>query len=135
MRRRKKSTKRNRKGTAVAELAVCLPAITLLVLGAIECTTMTFLRQSLHITAYEGVRIAIRGGSTATDVEARCNRIIGERSINGAQITITPNAPEAVPRGDEITVAATAPCGLNNVLPLRFFGGNNLTGAATMVKE
>jgi Flp pilus assembly protein TadG len=135
LQKQKPQEKRDRKGTAVAELAVCLPAITLLVLGALECTTMTFVRQSLHITAYEGVRVAIRNDTTTTDVRDRCARILNERSINGAQVVVTPNATESVPRGDNISVAISAPCDSNNALPLKFFSGNTLRGAAIMVKE
>lgn len=133
LRQRKKKV-RTRKGAAVAELAVCLPAIVLLVMGAIECCTMIFLRQSLHVTAYEGIRVAIRKDSDATAVWDRCQRVIAERNINGSQVVITPNDTQFVARGNPISVAVSAPCASNNVLPLQFFGGN-LSATATMIKE
>lgn len=132
--RNRKPKRPTRKGAAVAELAVCLPAIVMLVMGAIECCNMIFLRQSLHVTAYEGIRIAIRDGSDSTAVWDRCQRVIAERDINGSQVVITPSETQLVPRGNQISVAVSAPCASNNVLPLQFFGGN-LSATATMVKE
>ena len=126
--------KRHRKAAAVAELAVCLPAIVLLAMGAIECCTMIFLRQSLHITAYEGVRVAIKDTTDSTQVWDRCQRIIAEREINGSSVLITPAATELVPRGTPISVQVSAPCAANNILPLQFFGGQ-MSATATMIKE
>lgn len=122
-------------GAAVAELAICLPAIVLLVMGAIECCTMIFVKQSLHVTAYEGVRVAIKRDSEDVDVMNRCNRILQERSIVQPQITITPADIQVVPRGAPIEVSVSAPCSDNSPLSLRFFGGSNLVATATMIKE
>lgn len=130
----KKNRTNGRKGAAVAELAVCLPAIVLLVMGALECCTMIFLRQSLHVAAYEGIRVAIKNDTDSTAVVNRAQRILNERSVNGSTITINPNATQSVPRGNQVSVQVSAPCGSNNVLPLQFFGGN-LSATATMMKE
>ena len=129
------SPRQKRKAAAVAELAVCLPAIVLLVLGAIECCTMIFLRQSLHVAAYEGVRVAIQDDTDSTAVWNRCQRIMTEREVNDSQIQITPGQTQFVARGNPISVQVTAPCASNNVLPLQFFGGANMSATATMVKE
>ena len=49
-----------RRGVAAVELAVCLPVIILLVFGAIEASSFIFLKQSLNVAAYEGIRESIR---------------------------------------------------------------------------
>jgi len=126
--------KRIRKGAAVAELAICLPAIVLLVFGAIECTSMIFLRQTLAITAYEGVRIAIKNDTTTADVDTRCNRIFTDRSVAGGTVVTDPAITETAVRGTPVTVTITAPCDANSILPLQFFGGN-LQATAIMNKE
>lgn len=128
------SRSRRRRGAAVAELAICLPAIVLLVFGAIECTSMIFLRQSLHIAAYEGIRVAIKNDTTSADVRARCDQILGERDIDAGNIVITPGESADVSRGEPIAVQVSAPCVANSILPLQFFGGN-LQATATMIKE
>lgn len=135
MHKPKRLRQQRKKGAAVVELAVCLPAVVLLVMGAIECCSMIFLRQALHVTAYEGIRVAIREESNTADVIARCNQILTERSVNGATITIDPNIVENVDRGNQIRIDVDAPCGTNSILPLQFFGGSNMNGAAIMIKE
>ena len=126
--------KRHRKGAAVAEFAICLPAIMLLVLGAIECTSMIFMRQSLHVAAYEGIRVAIRNDSDSAAVTTRCNEVLTERRINGSAVTITPPNTSTVPRGEPIAVQVSASCAANRILPLQFFSGD-LQATATMIKE
>ena len=135
MTHRPTSKKRTRKGAAVAELAVCLPAIVLLVLGAIECCTMIFLRQSLHITAYEGVRVAISQDADSAAIWNRCQQVITERRINGSGVMVTPNDIGLAARGTPIEVEVTAPCATNNALPLQFFGTRLMSASATMNKE
>ena len=56
----------SRSGVAAAEFAVCLPVIVLLVLAMIESCTMVFLKQSVSIAAYEGVRTALLEDAGAT---------------------------------------------------------------------
>lgn len=119
----------------MAELAICLPAIVLLTMGAIECCTMIFLRQSLHVTAYEGVRVAIKDNSNSAQVRDRCQRIIAERGINDSAISVSPRDTEFQARGTPISVQVSAPCASNNVLPLQFFGGQQMSATATMIKE
>lgn len=130
----RKPRNRHRRGAAVAELAICIPAILLLVLGALECCSMIFLRQSLHIAAYEGIRVAIRNDTDTSNVVSRSQRILNERSVNGSNITTTPTDTQFVARGNPISVQVTAPCEGNNTLPLQFFSGQ-LSATATMIKE
>ena len=125
---------RNRKGAAIAELAICLPAILWLVLGAIECTSMIFLRQTLAITAYEGVRVGIKNDTTTADVEDRCNQIFTERSVAAGSITTDPANTETADRGEPVTVTISASCDANSILPLQFFGGD-MQATAIMIKE
>ncbi len=124
----------SRKGAAVAELAICLPAILLLVLGAIECTSMIFLRQTLAITAYEGVRIGIKNDTTTADVNNRCNQLFTERDVEGGTVTTDPVNTEAAGRGEPVTVIVRAPADANSILPLQFFSGE-LQATAIMIKE
>lgn len=123
-----------RRGAAVVELAVCLPAIVLLILGSIEACTMVFVKQSLHIAAYEGVRRAIRYDASEPAVLQRCQQILDERNIHNATIEITPSSLDGVGRGNDIAVRITAPAHDNTIMRLRFFGGQ-LEAQATMVKE
>lgn len=96
---------------------------------------MIFLDHSLTITSYEGVRVAINYDATNTDVMARCDEIIDQRSVNDATVAINPDDVANVPRGEPIQVTVTAPCDANAILPPWFYGGRTLTVTTTMVKE
>jgi Flp pilus assembly protein TadG len=126
--------RRPRKGTATAELAICLPAIVVLVMGALECTTMIFLKQSLQIAAYETVRRATPTDGDAATALIRGEQILTERQVAGGTVALTPPGSNTAPRGTPITATTTAPCALNSILQLRFFTGS-LTGRAVMNKE
>ena len=132
--KRDRNIRGKRIGAAVVELAVCLPAIVLLILGSIEACTMVFVKQSLHIAAYEGVRRAIRYDSSEQSVLERCEQILDERDIHNASVEITPSSLDGVERGSEIAVRITAPARDNTIMRLQFFGGQ-LEAQATMVKE
>ena len=123
-----------RKGSATIEFAVCLPVIVVLVLGAIECASMIFVKQSLNVVAYEGVRTAIRPTSQNQDVTDRCDQVITERKLKAASFSLSPTNVADVERGQPVTVRATASTDANSVMNLKFFSGD-LTAEATMVKE
>lgn len=136
---RRPSSQPNRRGSrravAASELAVCLPILVLLVLAMIESCTMIFLKQSLTVAAYEGIRNSIEPNATTATVEAACNGVLTDRRVKDAKITITPTNFQSIARGQYITVTVSAPAGKNSVIPGSFFSGRTLAGSATMMKE
>ncbi len=129
-----KSPRDRRRGHAVVEFAICIPVIFVVVLGAIECTTMIFVDQSLHVVAYESIRAAARNGSRTTDVLARANEVIIERKLQQARVELIPPTIESVVKGEPVSIRVTAPTDPNSVTKLQFFSGN-LVAEATMMKE
>ncbi len=127
--------RRKSRGVAATELAVCLPVIVLLVLATIEACSALFLKQSLTVAAYEGVRAAISAGATTTEVQAACNQILTDRKIKGATITITPSNISALNPGEFIDVTVSAPCSSNSLVPATFYRGKTLTAKASMMME
>jgi Flp pilus assembly protein TadG len=125
----------NRRGVAATELAVCLPVIVLLVIATLEACSMVFLKQSLAVAAYEGVRTAIATGKNATDVQNTCNQILKDRKIEGGTITITPANFTTLKAGEFVDVTVSAPCGKNTVVPNAFYRGKTLTANASMMIE
>ncbi len=126
--------RRKARGVAATELAVCLPIIVLMVLATIEACSALFLKQSLTVAAYEGVRTAISAGATTTEVQAACNQILSDRKIKGATITIAP-AISALSPGDFIDVTVSAPCSSNSLVPATFYRGKTLSAKASMMME
>ena len=124
-----------RRGVAATEFAVCLPVIVLLVLGMIECCTMIFLKQSLTVAAYEGVRTALEERAISTDARRSSQQILTQRRVRGGTITVSPADIPAVPTGQYITVTVAAPANGNSVIPGSFFRGRTLSASATMMKE
>jgi hypothetical protein len=136
MRRRIRSRAHtHRPGVAASELAVCLPVLVLLVLAMIECCTMIFLKQSLTVAAYEGVRTSIEPNAVAADVETKCDGVLEDRRVEQPRIVISPANFESLAPGEYVTVTVSAPADRNSVLPGNFFGGRTLTASATMMKE
>ena len=133
--KRKCLRQRERGGVAASEFAVCLPVIVLLVLAMIESCTMIFLKQSVSVAAYEGVRTALVENAVAADVRRTSQQVLTDRRVRGATITINPNNFELLPVGEFIEVTVSAPADLNSVIPGNFFRGRTLTGTAIMMKE
>jgi Flp pilus assembly protein TadG len=127
--------RRNRRGVAAAELAVCLPVIVMLVIATIEACSALFLKQSLTVAAYEGVRTALEQGATTTNVQTACNQILADRRIQGAKVSIKPSNIGALNPGDFIDVTVSAPCAANSVVPATFYRGRTLSATASMMIE
>jgi hypothetical protein len=132
---RKSIVARHRRGVAATEFAVCLPVLVLLVLGMIECCTMIFLKQSLTVASYEGVRTALEDQAVSTDVLRTSQQVLTQRRVQGGTTTVNPADIPAVPLGQFITVTVTAPADRNSVIPGSFFRGQVLSASATMMKE
>jgi len=131
---RRRSARRTR-GVAAAELAVCLPVVVLLVIATIEACSAIFLKQSLTVAAYEGVRTALEEAGTSGAVQAACNQILTDRKVRGAQVTLRPANVAALQPGDYIDVTVTAPCDANSLVPTAFYRGRSLSATASMMVE
>jgi hypothetical protein len=120
---------------AAAELAVCLPVVVLLVLATIEACTMIFLKQSLTVAGYEGVRTALVQNATAADVQAACNQVLLDRRVDGASVSVNPSNIGLLKPGDTVNVTVVAPCAVNSVIPIMFYQGRTLESTASMMIE
>ena len=128
-------SRRNRRGVAAVELAVCLPVIVLMVVATIEACSMVFLKQSLTAAAYEGVRTALVERATSGDVQAVCNQILLDRRVDGGTVSVNPSNIEALRPGDFVNVTVSAPCDRNTVVPNGFYRRRTLTTTASMMIE
>jgi Flp pilus assembly protein TadG len=124
-----------RRGVAAAELAVCLPVVVLIVIATIESCSALFLKQSLTVAAYEGVRAAIEKGATTASVQTACNQVLTDRRIQGTTVTLTPASISSLKPGDFIDVTVSAPCNSNSLVPTTFFRGKTLSVKASMMIE
>lgn len=135
MNRRRPRRRKSRKGTAIIELAVCLPVIVLLVAGSIECCGLIFLKQTLCAAAYEGVRVAVRNDATPADVTQRAGEVLAARNIQNATIVMNPPAIDTLDAGEEITVTVSAPTANNRVIVTRYVNDVTVNAFVLMLKE
>jgi Flp pilus assembly protein TadG len=124
-----------RRGAALVELAVCLPTLVFVMLMAMEAADVIFLKQSLHVAAYEAARTAIKPDSTTTLAEDAAEQILNNRQVSGYLIDFTPNDVSGVTRGEIITVTVSAPVTSNTALPSWYPGTSQLQAQVKMNKE
>ena len=120
---------------AVVELAICLPILALVLIATIEACVMLQLQHNLAVTAYEGARIGIMPGSSATGVQTQCSMLLDDRNINNYTITMTPSDPSTMDVGDAFTLTVSADCDSNTVLAAMFFEGKTLSESVVMLAE
>jgi Flp pilus assembly protein TadG len=135
LKRSRRHTVRHKCGVAATELAVCLPIVVLLVVATIEACSAVFLKQSLTVAAYEGVRTALVEGATASNVQAACNQVLADRTIDGGTITISPPDIASLEIGEFVNVTVSAPCDENSVVPANFYRGRRMSATASMMIE
>ncbi len=124
-----------RRGVAVVELAVCLPVLLILVVGAIEGSNFIFLKQAVTVAAYESAQVVTRANGKRAEAELRASQILAARSIDQSQIVFTPANPEAAARGDRVTVSVTAPVAANSIGLDWFFDEQIVSTSVSMVKD
>lgn len=123
-----------------------LPIMAVVVFGTLEACTMLYLHQSMEIAAYESVRLAIHNEAyqrtagqanvmTNAQVETHANKILAERGVKNATVSINQSNITTVAPGTHITVTITAPTAANSMLPPWFWTASTVSAKATMVKE
>jgi uncharacterized protein (UPF0333 family) len=123
------------RGVAAVEFAVCLPVIVMLVFGSIEASSFIFLKQSLHVSAYEGARTAIRVGSTNAVASDSVRNVLVARNVRDFQVAFPNGESSDAERGDEVVIEVSAPTSTNSPLAGQFVTNRLLTARVVMVKE
>jgi len=126
---------RRRRGVAAVEFAVCLPVIVLLVFGSIEASSFIFLKQSLSVAAYEGIREAIREGATSAQAIQSAENILNAREVRDFTVSLSGGEVRSARRGQEIVIEVSAPTATNSPLAGGFVANRTLTARVVMVKE
>ncbi len=116
-------------------MAVCLPVLILLVFGAIEASSFIFLKQSLNVAAYEGIREAVRIGSGNENAEDRVDNILTARGVNDFSVSFPEGDTSNLDRGEAIVIEVSAPTSTNSPLVGQFISNRTLTARVVMVKE
>jgi Flp pilus assembly protein TadG len=128
-------SKARRAGLATVELALCLPLLALLVFGSIEAASFIFLKQSLQVAAYEGIRDAIRAGANDTSARVRSFAILDSRLVRDANVTFPSGSPARASRGQQVIIEVSAPTSTNSPLAGQWVANRTLTTRLVMLKE
>lgn len=128
--------RKHRRGAAVVEFAIVAPVFFLMLLGMIEFGRMIMVQQIITNASREGARVAVLDGTTAGDVDSAVTNYLSSASINGADITITPNPPSDAGYGEPVTVSVSVPFSQVSWLPSpMFLGGTTLDATTVMRRE
>lgn len=130
---RRPKINRSRRGMAVAELAICLPVVVLILMAAIQGAEMMFLKQSVAIAAYEGCRAALQPNATNQHALDAASSVLADRDIQGADID--PSNFENAKTGKDVTISITIPVAANSTLQGWMFSPPTITSSVTMMKE
>ena len=116
-------------GASMAEFALMLPFLVMVVFGIIEFGLAFTKAQAIEASAREGARLASIEASTVADIEARVNAALTGISMPGPPtVNVTP-APCANRPGETVTVEVITTHNLN--IPLVFSNQPvDLTGTA-----
>ena len=104
-----------RRGGAAVEAVIVIPLIIILMLGTLEICSRIYLKESVSICAFEGVRAGLGRTTTSQDVTDRVTEMLKDRGIllnsggkNGS-ITVTPADFTGMKALDLVTVEVRVP--------------------------
>jgi len=130
--------KKNRRGLATVEMALVLPLLLMLTMGAIQFGWLFLKAQQITNAARMGARTAVLPDATDTGVRANILALMtaGGMGASGYSVTFTPTDITSLNVGDFLTVRVTVPCAKINIIGTALLPAPaNLIGEVTMAKE
>ncbi len=127
-----------RSGTAVVELAVCLPVIFLIVFASIEACNMIALKQIISESAYNGALLALRPNAEEAEIIAGIHTVLTARNVTPSNVFIAGEggaAYDSLRHGDPVTVTVEAETNENVAGPQLFGFAETLSCTATAIKQ
>jgi Flp pilus assembly protein TadG len=102
--------RRRRRGVAVAELAVCLPVLTLVVFGSLQACNLLYLKHAVVTATYEATLELSKRNATNSSVVARAQQVLDARGVTSSTIRILPASVDVstASLGQEVSIEVTA---------------------------
>jgi Flp pilus assembly protein TadG len=125
-------------GAAAVEAAIVFPLLLLLTLGVIEYGWLFLKTHQITNAARYGARIAIRPGSTITDVINDVDSLMANADMqtSGYSVAFIPTDITSVEVGDPVEVKVTVPWANISLMNLSFLPTPaNIGSSVTMAKE
>jgi len=124
----------DRRATVLTELAICLPVMTLLVLGSIDISDAIHLKHTVTLSAYEAGQVSTCQGGTETEGRTKGMAILTDRMIRNGTIKFSPAITASTVAGTYITITATAPANNNTLGLTSYFRNSTITVSIVMRK-
>lgn len=129
--RRKRSCPRQ--GAVAVEFAITASLAFLFFFGAFEFSRVAMIRGTIDNAIYEGARLGITPGATATEVENKVREILGYSLVKVADITVQPNP--ILFDSKTVFVKVDLPLDRNTFSPANFFNGKSVVRSIQMKRE
>ena len=129
----KRLRQRTSRGAVTVEFALVSVIFFTLVMGMIEFSRLNIMRHAADNAAYEGARVGIVPGATATDVKAAAQQQLDALNINTSTVVVTPDPLTSA--ANHVTVSVTIPVAENSWIVPRFSNGMNIDSSATLGTE
>ncbi len=125
---------RRRTGAASLEAAFALPALIVLVLGAIESSNAIYARHAIAIAAYDAARVVTNREGTETEARKRCQELLSAHGITSWQVSFDPPVTDETETATRVrvTVSALADDVSLGLMPL--FTGRRLSHSVVMAR-
>ena len=127
----------DRHGSAVVELAVCLPVIFTIVFGSIQASNLLHLQNALESGAHQGALAAITHAAQESDVKSGVQAMLDARGIQGAVITLSGIGKpfQDVVRGEQFEISVSAPASPNVTGPVVLAMSSTLEAKINAIKQ
>ena len=136
VRRRHSSDRRG--GVAAVEAAFCIPVLVILMFGTLEICAGIYLRESITVAAFEGVRAGIGRGTDADDIRDAVNQVLADRDISlgdTGRIVIQPANFNNINALDPVSVEISVPTTDNVMFAFSHMVNRTVRARAVMYRE
>ncbi len=136
--RKREKSRKERKGAAVVEFAICLPVLVAVTFSFIDLTNLIYFRQTIKIAAYDAARKAAEPTASTSDVQVAAARMLQARGIDTHTLTIPQNYSD-IARGETIDISLNVPLAeMTSFTGMNLWGnsiGNGISIDLSVVKE
>jgi hypothetical protein len=124
-----------RRGGPAVECAFCLPIVLLFMFATLEICSALYVKESVAIACYEGVRVGVRRGGQRSEVISRCNEVLTERGITGGTVEVTPTDFTSLTALSRVRVRITVPADENAFFVGTYIKNRTIQSEVSMVRE
>lgn len=125
----------DQRGTAVVELAICLPIIVLIIVAGLDVHRVLRVKQDLVEVTHETARVIATNELTETEGRQFALRLVEQNSLSNPTVLIEPAPSPDMPRGTPITVSVSIPVDGNLTMMTQLFFSRSLVARSTVIRE